>query len=66
MFYPHSNFCPAESKFCNRCGNKGHFVNCCRINLSVLPTQDPVSVKQNVYQNLINQITYSSSNPNVI
>ena len=34
--------------------------------MSVLPTQDPVSVKQNVYQNLINQITYSSSNPNVI
>ena len=64
--YPHPNFCPAESKFCNRCGKQGHFANCCRTKMNVLPTQNPLPVKQNVDQSPINQITHSSSSLNAI
>ena len=61
--YPYSNVCPAESKFCNSCGKQGHFANCCRTKMNVLPTQNSLSAKQNVYQNPVNQITHASSNP---
>ena len=59
--YPHSNFCPAESKFYKRYGKQG-----CRTKMNVLPTQNPFPAKQSVYQNPVNQITHSSSNPNLI
>lgn len=64
--YPHPNSCPAESKFCNRCGKQGHFANCCRTKINVLSTQSPLPTNQSFYQNPINQITHSSSNPTVI
>jgi len=28
--YPHEFTCPAEKKFCNKCGKKGHFAKCCK------------------------------------
>ena len=34
--------------------------------MNVLPTQNPFPAKQSVYQNPVNQITHSSSNPNLI
>ena len=64
--YPHSSFCLAESKFCNRCGKQGRSGNCCKTKMNVLLTQKPLLAKQNVYQNPINQITHSLSNPNMI